>query len=330
MLAAGQKSATISFLVENSVDPDDRSPATPNASQEALLTVQVNANGPDMPFMATAAPMPSYLTDITDGEVKGTKTIVFASTAPGAAPIAGHSAQHTIDGKKFDGEVGVSVRLNTVEEWKVINQTYAPNQIAHPFHIHINPFQITELFDPNAVLSSTAGAGTVTTTAGSPTVTGTGTLFDQVFHAGDFVWINGEKPATVLAVAGPTSMTINNNARGVTGATYTVAIPQYALKGQEHAGQCALDPADDTTWKPCSNVATPNRIWWDVFSIPSGRIFTTSAGTTVQVPGHFKMRSRFVDYAGFYVLHCHILAHEDRGMMTVVEVSPLQPPYSHH
>jgi hypothetical protein len=35
------------------------------------------------------------------------------------------------------------------------------------------------------------------------------------------------------------------------------------------------------------------------------------------------MRSNFVDCAGYYVLHCHILAHEDRGMMTVVEVAPL-------
>ena len=48
------------------------------------------------------------------------------------------------------------------------------------------------------------------------------------------------------------------------------------------------------------------------------------------IPGYFKMRSRFVDFAGFYVIHCHILAHEDRGMMTVVEVAPSQSPYSHH
>jgi len=48
------------------------------------------------------------------------------------------------------------------------------------------------------------------------------------------------------------------------------------------------------------------------------------------------MRSRFVDYTGMYVTHCHILAHEDRGMMTVVEVRPesqpatLKIPYKHH
>ena len=32
------------------------------------------------------------------------------------------------------------------------------------------------------------------------------------------------------------------------------------------------------------------------------------------------MRSRFVDYPGLYVMHCHILIHEDRGMMFSVEV----------
>jgi hypothetical protein len=40
------------------------------------------------------------------------------------------------------------------------------------------------------------------------------------------------------------------------------------------------------------------------------------------VPGFFRMRSRFVDYPGNYVMHCHILAHEDRGMMTIVELQP--------
>jgi hypothetical protein len=36
--------------------------------------------------------------------------------------------------------------------------------------------------------------------------------------------------------------------------------------------------------------------------------------------GHFKMRSRFVDFPGVFVHHCHILRHEDVGMMQLVEV----------
>jgi FtsP/CotA-like multicopper oxidase with cupredoxin domain len=58
-------------------------------------------------------------------------------------------------------------------------------------------------------------------------------------------------------------------------------------------------------------------------------VFYNNNTQEVTVPGYFKMRSRFVDYAGQYVLHCHILAHEDRGMMTVVEVVPFTTPYSH-
>ena len=30
--------------------------------------------------------------------------------------------------------------------------------------------------------------------------------------------------------------------------------------------------------------------------------------------------TRFVDFTGMYVLHCHILGHEDRGMMQLVQV----------
>jgi FtsP/CotA-like multicopper oxidase with cupredoxin domain len=69
-----------------------------------------------------------------------------------------------------------------------------------------------------------------------------------------------------------------------------------------------------------------------VFPIPSARaVFSTVNGTTklAKIPGYFRMRSRFVDYSGQYVIHCHILVHEDRGMMNVVEVVPFTTPYSH-
>ena len=44
-----------------------------------------------------------------------------------------------------------SARSNAVEEWTIENttNTIGPGLIDHPFHIHINPFQITEVFDPN-------------------------------------------------------------------------------------------------------------------------------------------------------------------------------------
>jgi FtsP/CotA-like multicopper oxidase with cupredoxin domain len=38
--------------------------------------------------------------------------------------------------------------------------------------------------------------------------------------------------------------------------------------------------------------------------------------------GRIVFRSRFPDYVGLYVQHCHILLHEDNGMMQVIEATP--------
>ena len=87
---------------------------------------------------------------------------------------------------------------------------------------------------------------------------------------------------------------------------------------------------DQSTWRDCHNVTQRFGTWWDVFPIPAGRPLLQD-GAQVIIPGYFRMRSRFVDYPGLYVLHCHILAHEDRGMMTIVEVmKPRQAPPRHH
>ena len=64
-----------------------------------------------------------------------------------------------------------------------------------------------------------------------------------------------------------------------------------------------------------------------VFPIPGARVDPT---TKIVVPGYFVLRSRFVDYRGAYVMHCHILAHEDRGMMMTVEVATNQAEPHHH
>ncbi|MEA2602211.1 MAG: hypothetical protein QOF89_3203 [Acidobacteriota bacterium] len=259
-----------SVQVYNEVDPEDITPPTPPLQgppfKITLLTVKVSGTPyqPAMQFIDKAPTFPEFLADIKDSEVSGTKTIAFASTPPNAPPTK--PAMHTIDGKKFDGEVGVVVLLNKVEQWKVTNSTVNPN-ISHPFHIHINPFQVVEVFSPNEKLSD-----------GSPKY-----VTDKT----------GIKP-----------------------------------------GQCYLDPdaKNPDDWKPCDGggPSSVDAIWWDVFPIPSGLSATKADGTSIVIPGHFKLRSRFVDFAGYYVIHCHILAHEDRGMMTVVEVAPLRSPYSHH
>lgn len=229
---------------------------------------------------------PAFLADIPDSDVKGTKTVVFQSARNGKG--AGPGVQHTIDGHEFSGAIGEVVLLNNIEEWKIVNTTVngavqggnvvktdPPGVVDHPFHIHINPFQIVEFFDPNEVLPPTPES------QGLPRM-------------------------------------------------------RYIFDGVPGPGQCLLDINNPETWKPCGPKAGPGRIWWDVFAIPSARAvflpLQNGAAPTgsVTVPGYFKMRSKFVDYSGQYVIHCHILAHEDRGMMTVVEVVPFNTPYTHH
>ncbi|MDQ3279990.1 MAG: multicopper oxidase domain-containing protein [Acidobacteriota bacterium] len=330
------------IAVYNTVDASDRRPARPSAASTTLLWVKVTENAATpQTLMADAPPFPPFLNDITDEEITGTKTLTFASSAPAPDPRS-PASRHTIDGKLFDGEIGAAVVLNRAEEWKIVNATYPPatgNQISHPFHIHINPFQVSEVFDPNAVLSHKEGKGTVSLGADGY-VTGKGTTFTKDFRVGDWIWFDAGKPlplpaapapGIVLKIESDTRMQVNVN-RVSTDVKYEIAIPLYTIdKKYRRPKQCLLDPKKPSTWKPCSATEPEkNRIWWDVFPIPSGNTFHAADGTTKDIPGYFKMRSRFVDYSGYYVLHCHILAHEDRGMMTVVEVVPLQTPFSHH
>jgi FtsP/CotA-like multicopper oxidase with cupredoxin domain len=290
----------VEFLAQNLVDPTENTLLDPpkpgelpmlHFKKNPLLRVTVTntspATGNAAKFIDKAPSLPPFLVDILPGEVQGTKTVKFASEYPllnGNPPVppqrgAPGPAIHTIDGEKFSGNVGKVVRLNTVEEWTISNETYG-TLIAHPFHIHLNPFQVVEVFAPNEQVPD-----------------GTGNFVNRY------------------------------------------VFDKEALKVP---GQCYLDPHDPTTWKPCNppppRPGNMNNIWWDVFPIPSGALATNAkkepindaAGKQVEVPGYFKMRSRFVDYSGWYVLHCHILGHEDRGMMMIVEVTPLEPPFTHH
>ena len=313
----------VPLQVQYEVDPQD----LPGAALNTLLSISIDntpAGGNETKFIPTAPTFPPFLKDITDAEISGTKNIVFASKSPRKG------VQHTIDGKQFSGEVGAVVLLNQAEEWKVSNETYGP-PISHPFHIHVNPFQLSAKLDPNRALSTTNGAGTVTVTVpntGNQIVTGSGTAFTTAVHVGDWIWTGGNR-GTVVKIDGDTQLEVASGLSASTAASsYQVAVPYYTISAPR-AGQCQINPVDA---QPCGPTeAARDRIWWDVFPIPSGNTFYDANGANpVNVPGWFKMRSRFVDYSGYYVLHCHILAHEDRGMMIIVEVAPLQSPYSHH
>lgn len=75
----------------------------------------------------------------------------------------------------------------------------------------------------------------------------------------------------------------------------------------------------DTTGK---QITYPEPIWQDSVTLPSNQ----NPGDPNNPQGEVVIRQRFEDYTGLYVLHCHFLGHEDRGMMLSVQtVCPNQP-----
>ena len=59
-----------------------------------------------------------------------------------------------------------------------------------------------------------------------------------------------------------------------------------------------------------SGATTQPWIWQDTIALPAGSVATTSAVT---------IRQRYDNFTGEFVLHCHFLGHEDRGMMQNVQ-----------
>ncbi|WCM90284.1 multicopper oxidase family protein [Acidovorax sp. NCPPB 3576] len=159
---------------------------------------------------------------VQDSEVTGTQTLAFNIDLD-TKPI-----QFQVDGKPFDpNRIDRVLTLGGVDEW-----TLQSDFVSHPFHIHVNPFQIVKILDPDG-----------------------------------------------KDVSGPD---VEDKAAGDLD-------PQYrALKGVWK----------DTLW--VKNIATKEK--------PNGKY------TLI-------VRTRYQRYIGDYVLHCHILDHEDQGMMQIVRVA---------
>jgi FtsP/CotA-like multicopper oxidase with cupredoxin domain len=67
------------------------------------------------------------------------KTVRRLELSMAMAP--GMGIAFTFNGKAFDPErVNTQVRLNTVEDWELVNVD--PDRMDHPFHLHVNPFQV--------------------------------------------------------------------------------------------------------------------------------------------------------------------------------------------
>ncbi|MBX9690186.1 MAG: multicopper oxidase domain-containing protein [Candidatus Obscuribacterales bacterium] len=61
-----------------------------------------------------------------------------------ASPSDAKAFMYAFDGQTFPNTPVIQPRLNSIEEWKFINN----NNDEHPIHVHVNDFQVTEYFDP--------------------------------------------------------------------------------------------------------------------------------------------------------------------------------------
>jgi FtsP/CotA-like multicopper oxidase with cupredoxin domain len=105
---------------------------------------RVIVEGEPMPMELPASLPAAPLESITDEELTGTRELTFSRLAP-EIDEAGHWREFAflIDDKLFDHDrVDQQIDLNAVEEWTITN---LDEHNDHVFHIHVNPFQLTQV-----------------------------------------------------------------------------------------------------------------------------------------------------------------------------------------
>lgn len=121
-----------------------RVPTQGQCQNQILVNVEVTGTPPPFvqPFPPPLPALPAYLDPITDEEWEEhggiTRELTFDVVGAGD-PNVPCNERFRIDGESYDPEViRQDPELGTVEKWMVTNTSIA----SHPFHIHVNPFQV--------------------------------------------------------------------------------------------------------------------------------------------------------------------------------------------
>jgi FtsP/CotA-like multicopper oxidase with cupredoxin domain len=195
--------------------------------------------------------MPVYLQDLADPGTKPRDVAFSINGNPGVQPNSFY-----INDVQYDASCANATMVrDSTENWLLKNEPGDKNQtlLPHPFHIHVNPFQVIR----NA---------------------------DRAFEP-PYVW----QDTIALPVPG--------------GPTDQLAGPIWSNEDAKTKCQKACQ-FDNATW---------NGQWKTTIQ---GRM--SVCGCQLQNPTVL-IRHKFEDYTGGYVLHCHFLGHEDRGMMWNVQ-----------
>jgi L-ascorbate oxidase len=166
--------------------------------------------------------------DVKDDEITGAQTLTFNIDTSQINEVF-----FQIDGQPYDpNRIDRTLMLGGADEW-----TLKSNLVSHPFHIHVNPFQIVKIIAPDG--------------------------------------------RTDVSAPGA----VDNFGKDANG--NPVVDPQYpGLKG----------------------------VWKDTLFVKN--LASGQAGQYTVV-----IRTRYERYIGDFVLHCHILDHEDQGMMQNIRIA---------
>jgi FtsP/CotA-like multicopper oxidase with cupredoxin domain len=108
--------------------------------QKSIGTLVVDGqpwNGPDHPGVDATAPV----ADLGAAQVPDDRKRVIVFGQDNSVP-EGEFGRFTINGHAWDPSYSEwTSTLGTVEEWHITNET----EQDHPFHVHVNPFQITRI-----------------------------------------------------------------------------------------------------------------------------------------------------------------------------------------
>ena len=202
---------------------------------------------------------------------RDTAVIVFTDTAgPGAGhyltPTQFFLGSATAPFQRFNDQAvfvpsnargtAMPMILDSTQTWRVVNNTI--NAINHPFHIHINPFQVdTVAYYPGDPFGDLFAALNAASAAGNP------------------IWLD------VLPLPVPKLDTIYRDSAG------------RPVIERDTAG----NPV--TTWRMNSGYAVITQRYDPFVGCADGKCGPPT---------------------GQFVMHCHILGHEERGMMQVLEI----------
>ncbi len=196
---------------------------------DQAVTSGINGEGEPLKYVARVViegdpvamklPTDSSMAQFRLPTLKDAKIDLQQTAVYGILPTANGNVRFTIDGESFNMDQAKELLLGNTDEWTVTVKNGGTINTGHPFHIHVNPFEVFSIMGPK-------------------------------------------------------------------------------------------DPSDPSSSQV--EQLTDGPVWRDTIWVPNN--------------GTVKFRTQYTEFIGTFVQHCHILDHEDQGMMQLVDIKDPKAP----